>query len=193
MSFIIVMASMEKHGIYEGRERGCHSSSRWHLWRNMASMGARTQMPFIVAMASMEKHGIYGITSAKQRLAHNRNRLDLDHDRRIGKSGRRDGGARRKVRTEDLGADLGHARGVARVDQKYRHSHDVAELRAGVGEGALDVAKCLPALGLEVAGKRLACIVNLPGVAGDLYGAGGAFGNDGGRERAALLPRAADE
>ena len=88
-------------------------------------------------------------------LLRDRDPLNLDHHRRIGEAGDRDRSAGRKIAAENLGADLSHARGVARVDQKHRHGDEVGELRAGFGQGALDVAKGLPALGIEVPASDL--------------------------------------
>src|SRR5579863_8627924 len=70
-----------------------------------------------------------------------RHALDFEHHLRLGEAGDGDGGAGRKILAEDLMAQFGHARGVARIDQEYRHGDEVGEAGAGLGERLLDIAE----------------------------------------------------
>src|SRR5262245_16744386 len=135
----------------------------------------------------------YGSLPSGHESVRRGNRLDLDKHRWVGEAGDRDGGAGREVGTENLGTNLRHARGVARIDQKYRHGHDVAELCTGFGEGALYISERLPALGIEIAGQRLAGVIDLAGVPGDPDNIPRPLGDHRRGERALLLPRAANE
>ncbi len=78
-----------------------------------------------------------------------------------------DRGARREILAEQLAAQFRHAGGVARVDQEHRHGHHVGERGAGLGQRLLDVAEGLLELGVEIAGQRLAGVIDGTGVAGD--------------------------
>src|SRR5262249_14447917 len=57
----------------------------------------------------------------------------------------------------------------------------------------LDVAEGLLELGVEIAGERVAGIIRLPGMSGDIDGPARAFRDDGGGKRALDLPGAANE
>jgi len=82
---------------------------------------------------------------------------------------------------------------VARINEKHRHGHHVAQLGAGVIEGLFDIAEGLAKLSVEIACQRFPGIVNLAGMASDKDGAARPLGNDRRRERPLLLPGASDE
>src|SRR5437899_8244935 len=67
--------------------------------------------------------------------------LDLDHHFRLRKALHGYGGAGGKIAAEKLGAQLGHARGMAGIAEKHRHGHHVAQLGAGLLQRLLDVAE----------------------------------------------------
>src|SRR5262245_12833610 len=129
----------------------------------------------------------------QHRSGRHRDPLHLDHHLRLGEALHGDRGACRKILAEQFGAQLGHAGGVARVDQKHRHRHHVAQLCTGLGERLLDVAEGLLELGVEIAGERFAGIIRLPGMSGDIDGPARAFRDDRGGKRALDLPGAANE
>jgi hypothetical protein len=52
---------------------------------------------------------------------------------------------------------------VARIDQEYRHGHQVGERGAGFGQRLLDIAEGLLELGIEVGGRDPG-IIDLAGV-----------------------------
>src|SRR5262245_49709412 len=71
--------------------------------------------------------------------------------------------------------DLGEAVAVAHVGDEHRHLHHVAELSAGLFERSIDELEDLPHLSVEIAGERLAGIVDdreLPGEPHDLAALG---------------------
>ena len=119
-----------------------------------------------------------GTTSNERGLRRHRDPLHLDHHLRLGEALDGDRGARREILAEQLAAQLGHAGGMARIDQEHRHGHHVGELGAGLGKRLLDVAEGLPELGVEIAGQRLSAVIDLAGMAGDEDRLSGAFGDD---------------
>src|SRR5436190_293201 len=137
--------------------------------------------------------GLSRTGAAPPPLGRHRDALHLDHHLRLGEPLHGDRGARREVLAEQFRAQLGHAGGVARVDEEHRHGHHVAELRAGLGERLLDIAEGLLELRVEIGGERFAGVIRLPGVPGDIDGPARAFSDDAGRERALDLPCAANE
>src|SRR5271170_678173 len=88
----------------------------------------------------------WGETGGGGRSSNGGDALNLDHHLRPRETCDGDRGARRKILAEYFRAQLGHARGVARVDEKDRHGNKVGEFGAGAGERIFDIAKCLPAL-----------------------------------------------
>src|SRR5262245_23239966 len=71
--------------------------------------------------------------------------------------------------------DLGDAVAVAHVGDEHGHLHHVAELAAGLFERGIDELEDLPHLSVEIAGERLAGVVDdreLPGEPHDLAAVG---------------------
>src|SRR6476659_7140374 len=136
-----------------------------------------------------------GIVALWRLLASVRNRdaLHLDHHLRLREALDGDRRARREILAEQLAAQFGHAGGIARVDQKHRHRDHVAELRARLGQCLLDIAEGLLELGIEVGGERLAGIIDLACMPGDVDGPAAAFGDHTWRECALHLPGATNE
>src|SRR5262245_40377445 len=128
-----------------------------------------------------------------EELLRDRDALHLDHHFGLREALHGDGGAGGEILAEQLGAQLGHARGVAGVDEEHRHGHHVGELGARLRQGLLDVAEGLLELGVEIAGERFPAIIDLAGVAGDVDRPRCALGDDAGRERTLDLPGAANE
>src|SRR5882757_8058326 len=60
-----------------------------------------------------------------------RDALDLDQHGRVGEAGDGDGGAGGEVGAEQLGPDLRHPGGVARVGEEHGHGDDVLQRRPG--------------------------------------------------------------
>jgi hypothetical protein len=122
-----------------------------------------------------------------------RDALDLDQDRRVGKAGHGDGGAGGKILAENLSPQLGHARGIARVGDEHRHGDQIGKFRIGFGQGLIDVAEGLPALRLEIPGERAAIVGLGPRVARNVDRARGTGDDNGRGKRTLLLPSAAHE
>jgi hypothetical protein len=125
--------------------------------------------------------------------SNNRDALNFDHHLRARKAGDGDRRACRKIFAENFRAQFGHARGVARVDEKDRHGDQIGELGTGLGQRLLDVAEALAHLRVEIAGERLSRIVHRAGVAGDPDDLARPLGDDGRRVGTLGLPGAAHE
>src|SRR5262249_29394822 len=132
-------------------------------------------------------------TECVAKLRRHRDALHLDHHLRLGEALHGDCGAGRKILAEQLGAQLGHAGGIAGVDEKDGHRDHVAEFRAGLAERLFDIAKRLLELGVEIAGERFAGVVDLAGVSCDIDRTTRAFSDDARRKGAFDLPGTANE
>src|SRR3954468_442551 len=95
--------------------------------------------------------------------------LNLDLGVGIGQAGDGDESASWEIVAEYLPADLGQPIAVAHVGDEHGHLHHVAELAARFFEGGVEQLEDLPRLPLEVAGQRLAGIVDRCGLSGEPY------------------------
>jgi hypothetical protein len=86
----------------------------------------------------------------------NRDALNLQHDSRVRKTGHRDGRAGGEVFAKQLGAQFRHPRGVAGIDQEYRHRDNIRQFAAGFHKRFFDIAKRLVKLRIEITRKRAA-------------------------------------
>src|SRR5262249_16500667 len=86
--------------------------------------------------------------------------LDFDLGFGNGQGGDGDEGAAGEIVAEYFAPELREAIAVAHVGDEHRHLHHVAELAAGLFERCIDELEDLPHLSVEIAGKRLAGIVD---------------------------------
>src|SRR5215831_2660436 len=101
--------------------------------------------------------------------------LNFDLGLGYGQGGDGDEGAAGEIVAEYFAPDLGEAIAVAHVGDEHGHLHHVAELAAGLFERGIDELEDLPHLSVEIAGERLAGIVDdreLPGEPHDLAALG---------------------
>jgi hypothetical protein len=91
-------------------------------------------------------------------------------DSPAGKAGDGDESASGEIVAEYLPADLGQPIAVAHVGDEHGHLHHIGELAARFFEGGIEQLEDLPRLPLEVAGQRLAGIVNRRGLSGEPHG-----------------------
>src|SRR5262249_26608524 len=97
--------------------------------------------------------------------------LNFDLGFGYGQGGGGDEGAAGEIVAEYFASDLGEAVAVAHVGDEHGHLHHVAELAAGLFERGIDELEDLPHLSVEIAGERLAGVVDdreLPGQPHDL-------------------------
>lgn len=86
----------------------------------------------------------------------NRDALNLQHNSRVRKAGHRDGRAGGEVFAKQLRAQFCHSRGVAGIDQEYRHRDNIRQFAVGFHKRFFDIAKRLMKLRIEIARKRAA-------------------------------------
>src|SRR5262249_540358 len=88
---------------------------------------------------------------------------------------------------EDLAADLRQSIAITDICDEHGHLNHIAQLAAGLLKRAVEILENLTDLAFEIAGKRLARVIDRRGLASEPYRLA-SFGND--RRRIAALLRA---